>query len=47
MVATPESVVRAPKGADLTAASTLLMNALTARMALDALELPPPERRSR
>ncbi|WP_221305153.1 hypothetical protein [Streptomyces sp. Ag109_O5-1] len=47
MVATPESVVRAPKGADLTAASTLLMNALTARMAaLDALEL-PPERRSR
>jgi NADPH2:quinone reductase len=41
VVATPESVVRAPKGADLTAASTLLMNALTARMALDALELPP------
>jgi NADPH2:quinone reductase len=41
VVAPAESVVLAPKGADLTAASTLLMNALTARMALDALELPP------
>ena len=41
VVAPAESVVRAPKGADLTAASTLLMNALTARMALEALELPP------
>jgi len=34
VVAPAESVVRAPKGAGLTAASTLLMNALTARMAL-------------
>jgi NADPH2:quinone reductase len=41
VVAPAESVVRAPKGADLAAASTLLMNALTARMALEALELPP------
>jgi NADPH2:quinone reductase len=41
VVAPAESVVRAPKGTDLTAASTLLMNALTARMALDALELAP------
>lgn len=41
VVAPAESVVRAPKEADLTAASTLLMNALTARMALDALELSP------
>jgi NADPH:quinone reductase-like Zn-dependent oxidoreductase len=41
VVAPAESVVRAPKGADLTAASTLLMNALTARTALDALELAP------
>lgn len=41
VVAPAESVIRAPKGADLTAASTLLMNALTARMALEALELPP------
>jgi NADPH:quinone reductase-like Zn-dependent oxidoreductase len=41
VVAQAESVVRAPKGVDLTAASTLLMSALTARMALDALELSP------
>jgi NADPH:quinone reductase-like Zn-dependent oxidoreductase len=33
------SVVRAPRGVDLAAASTLLMNALTARVALDALAL--------
>jgi NADPH2:quinone reductase len=41
VVARAESVVRAPKGADPTAASTLLMNALTARMALEALEVSP------
>ncbi|MEU1802335.1 NADP-dependent oxidoreductase [Streptomyces sp. NPDC019937] len=41
VVAPAESVIRAPKGVGLTAASTLLMNALTARMALEALELPP------
>ena len=35
------SVVPAPAGADLFAAATLLMNALTARIALDALGLPP------
>ncbi|MEU8706646.1 NADP-dependent oxidoreductase [Streptomyces sp. NPDC048565] len=35
------SVVPAPDGADFPAASTLLMNALTARMALDALAVPP------
>ncbi|GAA5151186.1 NADP-dependent oxidoreductase [Pseudonocardia eucalypti] len=35
------SVVPAPTGADLPAASTLLMNALTARMTLDALALAP------
>ncbi|WP_028936724.1 NADP-dependent oxidoreductase [Pseudonocardia spinosispora] len=33
------SVVPAPDGVDLAAASTLLMNALTARLAVDALEL--------
>ena len=33
------SVVRAPKNADFAAASTLLMNALTARITLDALGL--------
>ncbi len=33
------SVVPAPKGADLPAAATLLMNAMTARLALDALAL--------
>ncbi|MEU6353583.1 NADP-dependent oxidoreductase [Streptomyces sp. NPDC047072] len=41
VVAPADSVVRAPRGVDLASASTLLMNALTARMALDALELPP------
>ncbi|MDX3243549.1 NADP-dependent oxidoreductase [Streptomyces sp. ME18-1-4] len=41
VVAPAESVVPAPKGADLTTASTLLMSALTARTALDTLELPP------
>jgi NADPH:quinone reductase-like Zn-dependent oxidoreductase len=35
------SVVHAPKGADLPHASTLLMNALTARLALDDLAIPP------
>ncbi|MCV2490711.1 NADP-dependent oxidoreductase [Geodermatophilus sp. YIM 151500] len=34
------SVVRVPAGADLVAASTLPMNALTARMALDRMTLP-------
>lgn len=34
------SVVPAPEGADLFAASTLLMNAMTARLALDALAVP-------
>ncbi|MFI5966379.1 NADP-dependent oxidoreductase [Streptomyces asoensis] len=41
VVAPAESVVRAPKGVDLAAASTLPLNGLTARMALDALELSP------
>ncbi|WP_308799973.1 NADP-dependent oxidoreductase [Agromyces silvae] len=36
-----ESVVPAPKGIDLTTASTLLMASLTARMAVDALALSP------
>ncbi|MVO85443.1 zinc-binding dehydrogenase [Streptomyces sp. p1417] len=35
------SVVPAPEGADFPAASTLLMNALTARMSLDVLAVPP------
>jgi NADPH:quinone reductase len=35
------SVVAAPEGADFPAASTLLMNALTARLALDAVAVPP------
>jgi NADPH2:quinone reductase len=35
------SVVPAPEGADFPAASTLLMNAMTARLALDALAVPP------
>ncbi|MDW6062978.1 NADP-dependent oxidoreductase [Streptomyces sp. FXJ1.4098] len=35
------SVVPAPEGADFAAASTLLMNAMTARLALDALAVPP------
>ncbi|MFF5094931.1 MULTISPECIES: NADP-dependent oxidoreductase [Actinosynnema] len=40
-VVVPEaSVVPAPEGVDLMAASTLLMNAMTARMALDELALP-------
>jgi NADPH2:quinone reductase len=34
------SVVRAPAGLDLAAASTILMNALTARLALDDLGIP-------
>ncbi|MFM9609364.1 NADP-dependent oxidoreductase [Streptomyces niveiscabiei] len=40
VVAPAESVVRAPEGAGQVAAATLLMNALSARMGLDALELP-------
>lgn len=36
-----ESVVPAPAGADFAAASTLLMNAATARLSLDALQLAP------
>ncbi|MGE2836162.1 quinone oxidoreductase family protein [Mycobacterium sp. SMC-4] len=35
------SVVEAPDGVDLFAASTLLMNAMTARLALDEMALPP------
>jgi len=35
------SVVHAPKSADFAAASTLIMNAMTARLALDALALTP------
>ncbi|AJC61787.1 zinc-binding alcohol dehydrogenase [Streptomyces sp. 769] len=35
------SVVPAPEGVDFPAASTLLMNAMTARLALDALAVPP------
>lgn len=35
------SVVPAPAGAEPTAAATLLMNAMTARLALDTLGLPP------
>ncbi|MGH4030987.1 NADP-dependent oxidoreductase [Actinomycetota bacterium Odt1-20B] len=35
------SVVAAPEGVDFPAAATLLMNAMTARLALDALALPP------
>jgi NADPH2:quinone reductase len=38
-----DSVVRAPEGAALVAASTLPMNALTARLALDQLALRPGE----
>jgi NADPH2:quinone reductase len=38
-----DSVVRAPKGADAVAASTLPMNALTARLALDQMALHPGE----
>ncbi|KAK1180662.1 NADP-dependent oxidoreductase [Streptomyces sp. NBS 14/10] len=35
------SVVPAPEGVDFPAASTLLMNAMTARLALDVLAVPP------
>jgi len=35
------SVIRAPLGASFPAASTLLLNAVTARLSLDALALPP------
>lgn len=41
VVVPAESVVPAPAGADFPAASTLLMNALTARLALDAIGAPP------
>jgi len=41
IVVPAESVVAAPAGADDPAAATLLMNALTARVALDALALRP------
>ncbi|MEU3648129.1 NADP-dependent oxidoreductase [Lentzea sp. NPDC034063] len=41
VVVPAEQVVLAPKGVDLTAASTLLMAALTAQMGLDALALAP------
>ncbi|WAS96361.1 quinone oxidoreductase family protein [Nannocystis punicea] len=41
IVAPAASVVRAPAGSDLAAASTLLMNALTVRMGLDSLGLQP------
>lgn len=41
IVVPAESVVRAPTGADPTAASTLLMNAVTARLAVDAVALDP------
>jgi NADPH:quinone reductase-like Zn-dependent oxidoreductase len=41
IVVPAESVVAAPAGADLPAAATLLMNAMTARAALDALALRP------
>ncbi|GAB2462024.1 NADPH:quinone reductase-like Zn-dependent oxidoreductase [Conyzicola lurida] len=41
VVVPAESVVLAPKGIDLTAASTLLMSALTAQMGMDALALTP------
>lgn len=41
IVAPAASVVPVPKGSDLPAASTLLMNALTVRLGLDALALQP------
>lgn len=41
IVVPAESVVRAPTGADPIAASTLLMNAVTARLAVDAVALDP------
>jgi len=40
IVVPAESVVRAPAGAGLSEAATILMNALTARLALDDLGLP-------
>ncbi len=41
-IVVPEaSVVQAPRGVDLAAASTLLLNAVAARLALDALRLTP------
>ncbi|MFE6777240.1 zinc-binding alcohol dehydrogenase family protein [Streptomyces sp. NPDC057702] len=40
VVVPAESVVPAPAGVDFPAASTLLMNALTARLALDAVAVP-------
>lgn len=43
LVVPAASVVPAPEGADFAAASTLLMNALTARLALDELGLTPGE----
>ena len=42
-----DSVVRAPAGADAVAASTLPMNGLTARLALDLMALQPGPGRSR
>ncbi|MBW4042854.1 MAG: NADP-dependent oxidoreductase [Acidobacteria bacterium] len=41
VVVDARSVVAAPAGADLFAASTLLLNALTANLALDAIAAPP------
>ncbi|GAA0363935.1 NADP-dependent oxidoreductase [Microbispora corallina] len=41
VVAPAESVVRAPRGVELTAASTLLMSGLSARQALKLLEVAP------
>ncbi|MFF1820683.1 NADP-dependent oxidoreductase [Kribbella sp. NPDC058245] len=41
IIAAAASVVPAPEGIDFPAASTLLMNALTARLAIDALHLSP------
>jgi NADPH2:quinone reductase len=41
VAADERSVVRAPAGVGLSAASTLLLNALTAQVALDALEVRP------
>jgi NADPH:quinone reductase len=40
LVVSAESVVRVPAGTDFTAAATLPMNGLTARTALDLLDLP-------
>ncbi|HEX4219989.1 MAG TPA: NADP-dependent oxidoreductase [Acidimicrobiales bacterium] len=41
VVVQDDSVVRAPLGASFPEASTLLLNAVTARLSLDALDLPP------